>query len=91
VGSNIPEARRILQAANAANPNPAIEQALALMTRESPFRRARSKMQPITPLHRERIEALAADENLPMAGIAVKADLPISAQGRVSEILNGLR
>lgn len=89
MSSNIPEARRLLREALRRGMDPAarfeVSQALELMTRSAPVRRA-SVQHRVTKDKKAMIRRLAAMyPDMHLADIAQLADVN---QGRVSEVLN---
>ena len=89
MASNIPEARRLLREALKHDMDPAaraeVSQALDMMTRAAPVRRA-STQHRLTNNKRDMIQRIAAmHPDMHLADIAQMADVN---QGRVSEVLN---
>lgn len=84
--SNIPEARRILEAAMGGEVDPlwAIESALSLMTRESPKFVAPRRVQPLTEAKVQTAKTLRSN-GMALNDIAVRLGTNI---GRVSEAVN---
>jgi len=92
--SRIPEARDILKACVASQSMSSevesmIKQALALMTRDHPFKRAR-KQNWMTAAIRNRIREVVQEYPwLPNTELAQLAGLSACASGRVTDVLNG--